>query len=72
MKQKQGQGRERTDWVAKGAGCERELHWELGISRCELAYTEWINSKVLLWSAGNYIQYAVISQNEKECIYMYK
>ena len=36
MKQKQNQGHERTDWVAKGAGCERELHWEPGVSRCKL------------------------------------
>ena len=36
MKQKQNQGHERTDWVAKGAGCERELHWEPGVGRCKL------------------------------------
>ena len=32
----------------------------------------WINNKVLLYSTGNYIQYPIINQNEKEyykCIY---
>ena len=38
---------------------------------------EWIN-EVLLYSAGNYIQYSVINHNGKEykkenmCVYMYK
>ena len=29
------------------------------------------NSKVLLYSTGNYIQYPVINHKGKECIYMY-
>ena len=29
-------------------------------------YRQWINSKVLLYSTGNYIKYLVISYNEKE------
>ena len=29
-------------------------------------YIEQINSKVLLYSTGNYIQYPVINHNEKE------
>lgn len=49
--------------------------WELGISRCKLLYTEWINNKVLLYCTGNYIQYTVINHNEKnyekDCIYVY-
>ena len=40
MSQKQNQGHKSTDCVANGSGCERELHWELGISRCKLVYTE--------------------------------
>ena len=36
---------------------------------------EWINNEVLLYNAGNYIQYLVINHNgkeyEKECIDMY-
>ena len=47
---------------------------ELGVSRCKLLYTEWINIKVLLQSTGNYIQYPVINHNgkeyEKEDVYM--
>ena len=57
---------------AKGAG----LEWEAGFSRGKLLYTEWINSKVLLYSTENYIQYPTINHNgkeykKKECIYMY-
>ena len=48
-----------------GAGGQGK-DWEFGISRCKLVYTEWINNKVLQYSTGNYIQYPVISQNEKE------
>ena len=28
---------------------------------------EWINNEVLLYNAGNYIQYLVINHNGKEC-----
>ena len=40
--------------------------WEFGISRCKLLYIGWINSKVLPYSTGNYIQYPVINHNGKE------
>ena len=46
---------------AEGSGGAKE--WECGISRCELLYIGWINSKVLLYSTGNYIQYPVINHN---------
>ena len=46
--------------VAKGKSSGRGRDWELGISRCELVYTERINNKVLLNNTGNYIQYPVI------------
>ena len=41
-------------------------HWELWISRCKLVYKGWINSKVLLYSTRNSIQYPVINHNGKE------
>ena len=71
-KKKKGQ-REQTD------GCQGGGEWETagksGISRCKLAYIEWINNKVLLYSRGNYPQYPVINhngkENEKECIGLY-
>ena len=49
---------------------------EFGISRCRLVYIEWIDNKVLLHSTGNYVQYAVINHNGRECekeyrLYMY-
>ena len=39
------------------------MDWEFGFSRL---YIGRINSKVLLYSTGNYIQCPVISQNGKE------
>ena len=39
---------------------------EDGVSRCKLLYIEWINSKFLLYSTGNYIQYPMINQNGKK------
>ena len=60
--------------VAKGMGSGGGMDWELGVSRCKILYTEWINYKVLLYSTGNYIQYPMINHNgkeyKKECIYM--
>ena len=48
------------------------MNWEFRISRCKPLYIEWINSKVLLYSTGNCIQYPVINHNgkehEKECV----
>ena len=52
--------------VAKEKGSGGEIDWEFGISRCKLLYIEWINSKVLLYSTGNYIQYSVINHNRKQ------
>ena len=34
-------------------------------SICKLLYTGWKNSKVLMYSTGNYIQYPVINHNGK-------
>lgn len=66
LKQKQNHGhREQTgDCPEEGAGGEME--WEVGISRCELSYTEWINNKVLMYSTENYIQYLMIKHSRKE------
>ena len=47
-------------WPRQGGG---KKDWELGISRCQLLYTGWINNKVLLYSSGNYIQHPVIKHN---------
>ena len=41
------------------------MEWEVGVSRCKLLYTEWMN-KVLLYSTENYIQYPMVDHNEKE------
>ena len=51
--------------VAKGNGVGGRMEWEVGVSRCKLLYTEWIN-KVLLYSTENYIQNPMINHNGKE------
>ena len=35
------------------------------MSRCRLLYMGWTENRVLLYSAGNYVQYPVISHNGK-------
>ena len=54
---------------------EITLCLEFGINRYILLYTKHIHNKDLLHSAGNYIQYLVITnhaeESEKEYIYMY-
>ena len=52
--------------VAKGEGVGGGMEWEAGVSRCKLLYIGWINSKVLLCSTGNCIQYPMINHNGKE------
>ena len=61
--------------VAKREGGGGGMEWEVGVSRWTLLYIEWINNKVLPYSAENYIQYPMINHNGKRmcvCIYIYK
>ena len=57
-------------WLPRFGG---GMEWESGVGRYKLLYREWINNKVLLYSAGNYIQHPIINHNgkesEKECIH---
>ena len=46
------------------------MDWEFGISRHKQVCIEWINSKVLLISIGNYIQYPMINHNRKSYVYV--
>ena len=61
--------------VAKGQGVGEGMEWEVEVSRRKLLHIEWINNKVLLYSAENYIHYPMINHNGKEyikkSIYMY-
>ena len=52
--------------LPKERGVGEEWSGYFGISKCKLLYVGWINSKVLLYSTGNYTQYPAISQNGKE------
>ena len=52
--------------VAKGERGGGGMDWEFAVSRCKLLYIGWINSKVLLYSTGNYIHYPGINHNGKE------
>ena len=53
-----------TDTENKLAVTNSEMQW--GINRYTLLNIKQINSKVLLYSTGNYIQYLVITYNGKE------
>lgn len=59
--------------VAKGAGHGGEKDWELGRSRHTLLNTEVTYSRILLCSAGNWIQCPPINHNgqedEQECAF---
>ena len=39
---------------------------QTGNSRCKLLHMEWVNNKVLLYSAWSYIQYPEINHNGKD------
>ena len=57
----------RTDlWLPRGRVGGRGMDWESGVGRCKLLRSEWINSKVLLYSTGNYIESPGINHNGKE------
>ena len=58
--------REQTCVCQGGGSGGGRLDWEFVVGRCKLVYREWKNSKVLLYSTGNYIQYPVINHNGKE------
>ena len=52
--------------VAKGEGVGGGMEWDGGVSRCKLLYMEWINTKVLLYSTENCVQYPMINHDGKE------
>ena len=49
-------------WLLRRRG--REWDEEFGVSRCKLLHLDWISNEVLLYSAGNYIQFLVIEHDE--------
>ena len=65
MKQKQTNRCKEETCDYQGGGGDGGA-WEFGISRCKLVYIGWINNKVLLYSAGNCIQYPVINHDRKQ------
>ena len=54
--------------AAQREGVRGEMEWEAGVSRRKLLNREWINSQVLLYGTGNYIQYPVVNLNMKNII----
>ena len=74
-KQKQSYDIEISFVVAKGKGVRRWMEWEVGVSRCKLLHLEGINTKIILYSIENYIEYPMINHNgkeyfKKECLYI--
>ena len=39
---------------AKGEGGGGGIEWEVGVSKCQLLYVEWVKNKVLLYSTELY------------------
>ena len=54
-------------WLSKGKADEERINKDFGISRNKLLYIKEIN-KILLYSPENYIEYTVVTHNEKENI----
>ena len=56
----------------QGGGVRRRTDLKFGISKCKLLYIGWINSRVLLYSTENSIQYLVhiIEKKMKKNIYL--
>ena len=54
MKQKQIHRHTEQTWLPRETWVE-EGCLKLGVSKCRLLYTEWIDNKVLLYNTGNYI-----------------
>ena len=52
--------------VAVRRGSRGGKDWKSGISRGKRLCMQWMNSKVLLNSTGNYIQYSVTNYEGKE------
>ena len=73
MKQKQTHRYREQTCGFQGGGGGRD--WEFEVSRCKLLHRKGINTKVLVHSTRDYIQYPVINHNgkeyEKECMQMY-
>ena len=66
MKQKQNHGRREQADGCHGQEAGGGMEQEVGVSRCDLLYIEWINNKVLLYSTENYMKYPMIKYNGKE------
>ena len=64
LSMKQKKTRERTELLPRGLGWGRE-GVGVGVRRYKQEHIGWINSKVLLYSPGNYIQYLVINHSGK-------
>ena len=67
MKQKQTHIENRPV-IAGGGRCREEWIGSLGSADVNYYNSEWINSKVLLYNTGKYVQYRVINHNGKEYI----
>ena len=71
MNQEQNRGHEELTGGCQGGGVQGGVEWEVGVSKCKLFCIEWINSKVVLYSTENYIQYPRINHKGKNvCVYI--
>ena len=66
MKQKQTHGHRQQTGGCQGGRGWRRMELEIGVSRYQLLFMEWINNKVLPCSSENYFQYPMTTHNGKE------
>ena len=60
--------------VSKEEGLGKELDWEVGVSRCILLYTNWINTKSNCTAQGttfNILWQTIMEEHMKKYTYIY-
>ena len=73
LKGKKGAATQKTNLQSPKGKCKGEINQEFGTNRYTPLYIKYINSKILLYSTGNYIQYLAITYNGKgsvKCMYI--
>ena len=63
---KQKQTRRHREQTCDCQGWGRERGGRGDCNSCKLLHLKWVNNKVLMYSTGNHIEYAVINHNGKE------
>ena len=63
--QKQTHGHGQQTCVCQEGGGGGGMDWEFGVNRCKQLNLEWMDSEVLLYSTGKYVQSLVMGHDER-------